>query len=688
VQPDHSKRFETIIENAPVCIHEIDRDGRLVSMNPAGLSMIDSTLEDVKGTPYLSFVTDNDHDRVAELMKRALEHGESCEFEFTTMVGDRVIYFASGFVPLRDTDGQISALMGITRDTTEIHETQARLSASEKRFRDFAETAADYFWELDADLKLRETSLGLEALAGLSGKSRADLAGRSASEAWWELMGAEPPEELMANLRTRTAFRHVESRLRGADGTPVVVEWSGTPFHDDHGNFSGFRGTGRDVTMERKLADKLSFNTSHDALTGLFNRNEFERRLDDALDSESSDDVGHVLLLLDLHRFNLINDSCGHSAGDMVLRELARLIESHVPRHATLGRVGGDEFAVLLHHCTEKRGITICESLLAAVDEFRAFWGESTMSVAASAGVVPIVGTKTSAADVMVAADAACCSAKRLGRNRLAVIRLDDDEYWQQQTLVRDDMRTATSMSDAFRNDRFRLYAHEIVPLKADPGPGARFEILIRMLDPSGDVIPPARFLPVAERYGLVTRVDSWVLETTIDTIGASRQGWSGIEMCNINLSGASLGDGSFLQHVTTQLRRPSVDPSRICFEITETAAIANLETAMEFVAAVRGLGCRFALDDFGTGLSSFEYLKKLHVDFVKIDGEFVKDILDDQADRAIVRAIADVGASMGKEIIAEWVENEEILAVLSELDIGYTQGYVHGKPVPLTDLL
>lgn len=437
-----------------------------------------------------------------------------------------------------------------------------------------------------------------------------------------------------------------------------------------------------DITEAHQLSEKLSYQASHDALTGLINRWEFERRLQRVLQTTRSDTTRHALCYLDLDQFKIINDLCGHVAGDELLRQLGRVLAKQVRQGDTLARLGGDEFGVLLEHCSLAQAKRLASTLKQTIEEFRFIWEGRSFSLGVSIGLVPLDEASDTITGVLRAADAACYAAKDEGRNRIHLYQEDDAELSRRHG----EMQWVAWINEALEQNRFHLAFQQIAALKNPEG--EHYELLIRMEDEAGQIIAPGAFLPAAERYNLAPKLDRWVIDTALTWFATHPQQLERLYLCSINLSGQSLGDQDFLQFVIDKFGEGQVPPEKICFEITETATIANLSSATDFIAALKKLGCYFALDDFGSGLSSFAYLKNLAVDFLKIDGMFVKDIIDDPTDLAVVISINEIGRAMGKKTIAEFVENEAILEKLREIGVDYAQGYGIGRPMPLTEML
>ncbi len=437
-----------------------------------------------------------------------------------------------------------------------------------------------------------------------------------------------------------------------------------------------------DVTEAKLLTDKIEYQASHDTLTGLVNRREFDVYLQQVVKNAQQSHAEHALCYLDLDQFKVVNDTCGHVAGDELLRQLGDILRHNIRQHDLLARLGGDEFSVLMYDCSLAQALSISEKLRNVIRDFQFAWEDRCFSVGVSIGVAMINSVSGNAVDILKEADAACYVAKEKGRNRVHAFSSNDEELASRQG----EMQWVEKIQRGLEDNRFRLYGQLITPINGNDE-GIHFETLIRYRNEQGTTIPPGAFLPAAERYNMAAAIDRWVIENMFSWLFNKPGFLARLSLCSINLSGLSLSDESMLTFIDQKFEQWQIPTEKICFEITETAAISNLTYAKLFIDTLRDKGCSFSLDDFGSGLSSFAYLKNLPVDFLKIDGLFVKDILHDKVDRAMVESINSVGHVMGKKTIAEFVENEEILAQLDLLGVDYAQGYGIAKPVPLDEL-
>jgi len=446
----------------------------------------------------------------------------------------------------------------------------------------------------------------------------------------------------------------------------------------------------RDLTEHQSLSSKLHYHYSHDQLSGLLSRMEFEARLQQAIisanDMTTDKPKEHVLIYLDVDQFRIINDTCGHAVGDELIRQFSVELSSIVRQRDTLARVGGDEFAIILWNCPEEKGIEIANHIRSHIEAFRFVWIDKVHQITVSIGLTPVKqGMLSSWAEALRLVDSACNAAKELGRNRVEITNPDDkrmqDRYGEMEWVHR--------LVAAVEGEGLLLFCQAIHPLGQDrcEEENSHFEVLVRYQDADGKMVPPGVFLPPAERYNLIGMLDRWVVRSTLKWI-ASVQDSKKIDICSINLSGASMCDHKMPEYIKDTFEETGVDPNCVCFEITETVAVTNIAFATDFIRELKAIGCKFALDDFGVGMSSFAYLKHMDVDFVKIDGSFVKNIASDAIDKEMVRSINDIGHILGKKTVAEFCEDQTSFDILENLGVDYVQGYFIGKPQPIDCIL
>lgn len=492
---------------------------------------------------------------------------------------------------------------------------------------------------------------------------------------------SEEPVELPTAVIVRgKTIQMAEIVLTDSKQRTSSVELSGAPIKNREGVVTGAVWVIRDVTESHELSKQLSFQARHDSLTGLVNRSEFEHQLKQLLRDAKANKQCHAILFMDLDQFKIVNDTCGHMAGDKLLKDLTHQLQARIRSTDTLARLGGDEFGVLLRTCSIDKAFQVANQLRQVVQDFRFIWEEKSFLVTISIGIVSVTESSDNIANLLSAADTAMYTAKDKGRNRIVVFEGDDTEAMKKHG----EMQWVTRITQAYEQDRFQLFFQPIVPVQQN-NKNIHHEILLRMLDDENNIVPPMAFIPAAERYNLMPTIDRWVVKSLFTFIAAHREMLDPTKHTfTVNLSGSSINDDTFLSFIHDQFKQHNIEPKQICFEVTETVAIANLTNAATFIKDLKQIGCQFALDDFGSGLSSFGYLKSLPIDVLKIDGSFVKDLTSDPIDRAMVASINQVGHTMQLETIAEFVENAEILKILEEIGVDYAQGYHIAKPTPL----
>ena len=509
----------------------------------------------------------------------------------------------------------------------------------------------------------------------LTGWGCADAVGKEISQVYCV------KEELTGNNVNHPAYQgkvdgqvmglHQHYMLNSRDELEYMVKDTTSPLFKNNGDKFGVVIVSRDVTHERNLAHQLSWQARHDSLTGLANRREFEQLLSALLANNDPQRSKHALLYLDLDQFKLVNDTCGHVAGDELLKQIVVLLKSNIREADLLARLGGDEFGLILEACPLPKAERIATQLVESVRDFRFVWKGKVFSLGVSIGLAMIDEACRDPEAILSAADAACFIAKDKGRNRVWIHHLDDEDVAQRHG----EMEWASKINAALENDRFLLYYQKVQPLTQNDGSNY-YEFLLRMVNESGEIVAPMAFIPAAERFGTMATIDRWVIQRVLGWLNKKTGKIRNNDVYSINLSGQSLCDDGFLQFCINELDQSRIDPKQICFEITETAAISNWSHANQFVSALKSRGCQFALDDFGSGMSSFAYLKNLSVDYIKIDGAFVSDMLSDPVDQVMVTAINQIGQVMGIKTIAEFVENEDILNLLKTIQVDFAQGY------------
>jgi diguanylate cyclase (GGDEF)-like protein/PAS domain S-box-containing protein len=640
-----------------------------------------------------------------EKIRRSFAEREALRIELINYRQDGSTYWVElNSVPVINEQGILTHWVSVQRDVTKRKQMEQALFEEKELAQVTLQSIGDGVITTDANALISSLNPVAEKLTGWSTKAAKGLPLTKVFRIVNEIT-REPLENItqIALQEDRIIDEANNGILIALSGREFAIDHSVAPIHASDGRIIGAVVVFRDVTQVRTQARQLSWQATHDALTGLVNRREFEYQLEQAILAAQNLNEQHVLLYLDLDRFKIVNDTCGHVAGDELLRQVSELFKGKIRKTDLLARLGGDEFATLLYHCPLEGGLVIAESLLRCIQTFRFAWQGKTFSIGVSIGLVAVNIDSTSTSAVLSAADIACYAAKDKGRNRVQVYQTGDRELARQ----RGETQWAVQINQALEDNLFSLYFQPIVSLSNPNDSHKHCEILLRLRARSGEIISPMAFIPAAERYNLMHAIDRWVISTLFrylhndpsfklqaEEILKSRCSCPGGEravrsatlpsLYTVNLSGASINEDRFIDFLQEQFSIYMIPPEVICFEITETLAIANLGKAVHFIEKLKDLGCWFALDDFGSGMSSFAYLKSLPVDFLKIDGNFVKNIVENPIDLAMVEAINRIGHVMGLKTIAEYVENEAVMIKLKELGVDYAQGYFLGMPKPL----
>jgi len=582
-------------------------------------------------------------------------------------------------IPVRDKNGEITHYAGYLLDITDRKQAEFDLLREKERAQITLHSIVDAVITTDVNGQVEYLNQAAEKLTGWDSDSARGLPLGRVFSLFNDDSRASIEEPVMQSLQSGKSLTSTHDHILGRnDGSRLSIQYSISPIMSDDETPFGVVLVFHDVTENRSMARQISYQAAHDQLTGLINRAEFEMRLEYALDSARSENAHHVLFFLDLDQFKLVNDTCSHAAGDALLKDIAGLLQGCLRNSDILGRVGGDEFGVLLRNCSLQVAEEIAGNMSSLIKATRFESCGRTFETSASIGIATIDSGSISVTEVMKAADLACYAAKDAGRSTIHVFQASDTELARRH----EEMQWVSRLKDAINDDRLVLYCQDIVPVTQDTTGTRHFEVLVRMRDEEGRLINPNRFLPAAENYNMITAVDRWVVEHSF----AWYSGRDERMLMSINLSGKSVTDPAFLEFIKGKLVEYHINAEDICFEITETAAIAKLDMAAGFMHELHKLGCRFALDDFGSGLSSFAYLRSLPVNYLKIDGSFVRNIDSDKVNAAMVNAINQLGVVMGIKTIAEFVENDDIIRKLADIGVDYAQGYGVASPKPLED--
>ncbi|MEE9345852.1 MAG: EAL domain-containing protein [Methylococcales bacterium] len=652
-------------ETAMVLI--LSKEGSIIDINPAGLKLAEvDAHQNILGHQLASFIQPSERQR----FKRMHEHiiNGSSETFACQMIGMKgsVHSIESHSSPVIDDQGEIIAHLCIAHDITQLKATKNQL----RKLSNAIENSPNAVFITDTQGVLEYVN---PMFSEITGYSATDAIGNSLRL----LNSGETPEELYDTM-WRTVYGgqvwRGEVRNKRKNGEVYWAQESVSPIVDDFGVITHFVSVHQDITAARQRSDQSDYHASHDNLTGLVNRREFVNRLARVISSVDSRTGEHVMCVLDLDRFKAVNDICGHAAGDELLRQISRVLKESVRRRDTVARLGGDEFVVLMEHCRVKRGKAIAEKIITNLNRFRFLWEDKSFSIGVSIGLLPI--TNNAPVDTLLKqADSACYAAKNAGRNRVCIYREQHQRAFQKSG----ESAWVRRIQKALDYDLFELYAQPIVSLGKSSQSEFQ-EILVRMRSSKGKTILPGAFFQVSERYSLIDKIDRWVVSTTLAWMAQQTRT---VPLCSINLSGASISDPLFEKFIRDQLDMYSNYQlaDKLCFEISETLVIANLSDAIRFIHRIKKFGCYFCLDDFGGGLSSFSYLKSLPVDYLKIGGSFVKEMENDPVQEAIVQSVNHIGRMMGRQTIAECVENRDTLERIKEIGVDYAQGYALGKP-------
>ncbi|MES1196534.1 MAG: EAL domain-containing protein, partial [Steroidobacter sp.] len=667
---DSELRYRRLFDNVVEGVYMASIDGRFLSVNPALVELAGLESE----SQLLSMPTEKLYmdplihlENIAALARN--DEVRNAEFQLRRADGTTltVIENARG---VRDASGRLIGFEGTISDISARKRAELAVMAEKEKAQVTLQSIGDAVITTNAYGIVEYVNPVGEELTGWSSQ---EICGRPISEAFTivnEASRSTVENPVMVCLReSRVVEAEGQAILINRRGLEVAIEDSAAPIRDRNGSMIGVVMVFHDVSKERRLRRALAYQAYHDALTGLINRREFENRLALALNSALQDEnMRHVLMYLDLDQFKVVNDTCGHQAGDLLLKQITGLLQTRLRSKDVIARLGGDEFGVLLENCCAKQASHIAENLRKAIHEFRFIWNSHAMNVGVSIGYVEINRGSGSIVNLMSAADVACYAAKDSGRNRVHAYQHNEVPQRHRE------MHWVSRITRACDENRLELYFQPIVPIGLTNDPRSHFELLVRMRSEDGSLIPPGEFIPAAERYNLMPALDRWVVQRALSTLAHCRSDVA-IETpytIAINLSGTSLNDDGFLDFLINELQLHDLSPGAVCFEITETAAISNLAKVVHFMRELKSRGCLFSLDDFGSGLSSFMYLKNLPVDYLKIDGQFIQNVTADNIDRSMVIAITQIGQAMGIKTIAERVESVQVMQTLASIGVEY----------------
>ncbi|MBW4682446.1 MAG: EAL domain-containing protein [Microcoleus vaginatus WJT46-NPBG5] len=704
--------LESVVVNANDAIVIMDAgcddasDPKIVYVNEAFTQLTGYQPEEIIGKTPNVLRGPNTNPRQIVKIRSALLHRQPVRVELINYRKDGSQYWVElNSVPVTDEQGNLTHWVSVQRNVTERKRMEQALFEEKELAQVTLQSIGDGVITTDASGRIQSLNPVAEKLTGWSSAEAKGLPLTHVFQIVNELTRLPVDNTAETALREDKVVEIMNhSVLIARNGHEFAIDHSAAPIHASDGCIIGAVLVFRDSTLTRDMARQLSWQANHDALTGLVNRREFEEQLEQTIFKAKTGSQPHILLYLDLDRFKIVNDTCGHVAGDELLRQVSQQFKSRIRKTDTLARLGGDEFAVLLYQCSDSQGLQVAESLLQSIQTLRFVWQDKTFSIGVSIGLVAINADTQSVSSVLSDADTACYTAKNRGRNRVHVYQTNDHELAQH----RGEIQWVVKINQALQNNQFCLYSQPIIPI-AHPCAGVEhYEVFVRLQDQTGQMVSPMAFIPAAERYHLMQTIDRWVIRTLFAHLSALITHDSGISgqgeyppekaqqtsstkqsLYAINLSGSSIHDEQFIDFLKEQFFLHKIPPQSICFEITETVAIANWTKAGELIQSLKEMGCWVALDDFGSGMSSFAYLRHLPLDFLKIDGNFIKKIVENPIDLAMVESIHRICHVIGIQTIAECVENEIILEKVTQIGIDYAQGYGIAKPEPfnLTNL-
>ena len=675
---DSIRQTQTIVRDIRDAIFTFGDDGRLTSFNPGAEKVFGIPAEQAIGQSLESFFHQNKNNRRALLETIELDKTR----EYIGKRNQRDAFYVEVTVSRGHVNGA-SQYTALCRDINDKRKIEEQLFREQEQALVTLSSIADGVITTDHTGKIVYLN---DAAESLTGWTRQQAIGQPFDKVYRLKSGIEESRKLVRKAlagNTVLSNNH-DATLLNLTGQDYSIAHTAAPIKNRKGRVFGSVVVFHDVTTTRAMQEQLSYQATHDALTGLLNRTGYEAAANKLIEQSIKERQFHILGYLDLDQFKLVNDTCGHSAGDELLRQVVEEIKANLRSDDTIARLGGDEFGILLRSCSRDDGIRVAEGIREAIQDYRFSWHGRQFAIGVSIGLVQISPDSPGLAKLLSLADTACYAAKDQGRNRVHFYEPGDAEMAER----RGQMQWVPRIRQALDKDQLRLFYQTIAPIDDLSPDSGHYEIFVRMIDDDGATIPPGAFIPAAERYNLIQEIDLWVIKNALAWVGDhNARNPSELELCALNISGASIGDATCRKEIIDYLDHYGVPGEKICFEVTETAAITNLESARKFIHALKRKGCKFALDDFGSGLSSFGYLKNLPVDYLKIDGAFIRDIHNNSVDSVMVQSINTIGHEMGLKTIAEFVESEAHVDHLRRINIDYVQGYHIGKPQPLEQL-
>lgn len=684
---DHGRqvcRLAAIVQNSDVAILSKNLEGMITTWNVAAEKLFGYSAEEIIGQSYLKLVPEHQLAE-AKMLQDQLKNNlntQHIETDYLHKSG-RLINVAVSLSAIKNTKDEVVEISEIIRDITAQREIQQQFLMEHALLKVTMDSIGDAVMTTDSQGLVQYLNPVAQKLTGWTQEEAVGKRAKKILNVISEKTrksSINPVALCLAENRVITLSD--DAILINRYDEEFAIQESVSPIRDADGNTLGVVIVFYDVSAQRKISQELSYRATHDLLTGLPNRAEFEKSLKRFVNNNREQGQINALMFIDLDHFKAVNDSCGHSAGDLLLKEVANIMKNCVRSSDLVARVGGDEFAIILSICDTEKSMKIAKKICKSLSDFRFYHDGKIFRIGSSIGLVMINSSWESEAKLIEAADKACYQAKRAGKNRVHL-------YFDEVHTVdagSGEIQWASRIEQALEEKSFELYCQRIMPLNHEGLEHA--EILIRMKDKNGDLIGPNAFLPAAERFNMATRIDQWVVREVFEWMNKNAASLHHVESLSVNLSGQSLGDLAFHHFVIGLIESMEVDCQKLCFEVTETSAITNITDARKFIDAMNSYGVKFSLDDFGSGVSSFGYLNNLSVDYLKIDGQFIRDLVDNKVGQATVRCITEVAKATGKQTIAECVDNEVVETLLKKMGVDFTQGYLKHKPAPINFML
>lgn len=679
-----ASRLAAIVEDSGDAIISKSLDGIVTSWNKGAEKIFGYSAEEIVGKAITCLFPQNRLNEESAFLTKIKNNQNVKHFETVRLnKKGKPVQISVSLSPIKNGMGEIIGIAKIARDISAQKEAQKMIYEQHERLRVTMDSIGDAVITTDNNGVVQYMNPVAESLTGWRAREAKD---RPLSEVFniinetTRRPTVNPVKLCLTEDRIVGLANHTV--LISRHGVEYGIEDSAAPIRDANGNTIGVVLVFHDVTAQREMANEISYRASHDPLTGLLNRSEFETRLQHYVNNNREPTQLNALMYIDLDQFKVVNDTCGHTAGDILLKEISKMMHACIRSTDTLARIGGDEFGLILSKCSIEKAMHIAKLICKTVDEYRFHHNNQRFRIGASIGLVMMDDKWSSLNEMLQAADNACYEAKRAGRGRVH-LHFDSDRSLE---VHKSEVQWAGRIEQAIEDNQFVLFCQRIMPLSHTGLEHA--EILIRMKSKSGELIPPSAFLPAAERFHMASRIDRWVIKEVFQWMHKNSSLLDHVETISVNVSGQSLGDLSFHSYVLNLIESMTLDYSKLCIEITETAAITKISDAKEFIETMHIHGVKFSLDDFGSGVSSFGYLKNLPVDYLKIDGQFVTDLVSNQIGQATVRCITEVAKVTNKKTIAEWVDNQAVENMLKNMGVDFTQGYLKHKPAPIDCLL